>query len=231
MPKNVKNTTLPGPLNLIAPHSCRGCGALGEVLCNNCKKYITCCNFNKCPNCKRPLGKSHRCNHCRNLPPIYILGPREGLLKDLIYDYKYNSVRAIGKKLAECMNEALPNDLPEQSIIVPLPTATNHIRARGFDHTLKIAKHFAKLRHLKLQKLLLRNKNTVQVGAGKQSRLTQASSAYYLKEGTKLDPTTTYILFDDVWTTGASMTSAIQKLQKAGAKKIIILLLSISLLS
>lgn len=231
MPKKVKNTTFPGLLDLIAPHSCRGCGQLGSALCNRCKKHIICCNFNKCPICKKPINKAHRCKHCHDLPPTFIMGIREGLLSNLIHDYKYYSIRAIGTKLAECLHENIPKEaFPKNSVLVPLPTATNHIRSRGFDHTLLIAKHFAKYRHLKLQKLLLRNKNTVQVGADKSTRLTQASSAYTINNNTELDPTVTYILFDDVWTTGASMMSAVQKLRSAGAKKINILLLSISIL-
>jgi predicted amidophosphoribosyltransferase len=38
----------------------------------------------------------------------------------------------------------------------------------------------------------------------------------------------TYILFDDIWTTGASMKTAIKKLRQAGAIKIIVILLAIS---
>lgn len=219
------------PLDLIAPHSCRGCGQLGSVLCNRCKKYIACCNFNNCPKCKKSLDASHTCKNCPNLPPTYILGTREGLLAKLIHDYKYHSIRAIGAKLAECLHESISDTFPQDSILVPLPTATNHIRSRGFDHTLLIAKHFAKLRKIKVKKLLLRNKNTVQVGSDKKSRLSQAASAYIIKNKTKIDPSSTYILFDDVWTTGASMIAAIQKLRSAGAKKIIILLLSISILN
>ena len=44
----------------------------------------------------------------------------------------------------------------------------------------------------------------------------------------KINPDTTYILLDDVWTTGASMQSAIKKLQQAGASKIIVAILSLS---
>ncbi len=231
MSKKVKNTTFPGLLDLVAPHSCRGCGQLGSVLCDHCKKYITCCNFNKCPKCKMPLPKSRICKHCHDLPPTFIMGPREGLLSNLIHDYKYYSIRAMGAKLAECLNESVPKELtPKNSVIIPLPTATNHVRSRGFDHTFLIAKHFAKLRRSKIQKILLRNKNTTQVGSDKKSRLTQANFAYTINNHIKINPNNTYILLDDVWTTGASMSSAVKKLRSAGAQKIIILLLSISIL-
>lgn len=211
----VKNTTLLNPFDLLAPHSCRGCGRLGEVLCDRCKKYI--------------ISAKHgvRPKKCPDSIPIYSLGKREDLLATLIHDFKYHSVRAIGVKLAELLNEALP-ELPKGSILVPLPTSTKHIRARGFDHTLFVAKRLANKRGLKLEKILLRVKNTVQVGADQKTREAQASSAYEINQKIKINPDKTYILFDDVWTTGSSMLAAAKKLREAGAQNFIFVLLGIS---
>ncbi len=219
MPKNVKNTTLPRLLDLIAPHSCRGCGKLGTTLCECCKKYIVNSNnYNNQPGIKE-------------LPPFYTVGNRDGLLAKLIYDYKYNSTRAIGIKLAELINEKLPHKLPPNTYIVPIPTSTKHIRERGFDHILFIAHHLAKINHkLKVKPLLVREKNTVQVGSNKNTRILQADQAFKVKDKTQIDSNATYLLLDDVWTTGASMLAAIKKLRAIGAKHIIIAELSISML-
>lgn len=214
--KNVKITTIVGPLDLIAPHSCRGCGRLGTVLCACCKNYISCCDFHYD---KRKF---------KGLPTIYTIGKREGLLGDLIHDYKYYSVRAIGKELAELMYDRLPKDLPKNTYIVPLPTSTKHIRERGFDHILYMAKKLAQMGGFKVLPLLVRNKNTVQVGADKKTRLEQAEHAYELSNSIAINPEATYILFDDVWTTGASMRAAVKKLKEAGVKKMQIAILSIS---
>ncbi len=223
----VKNTTFLSPLDLIAPHSCRGCGRLGEPLCDCCKKYITSSLNDVCPFCKSKL-KNHQCKNCKNLPPIFYLGERKGLLAILVHDFKYNSVRAIGINLAKILNEVLPKNLPENAVLVPLPTSTKHIRERGFDHTLFIAKRLAKLRRLKLEKLLLRAKNTVQVGADKKTREAQANSAYEINSKIRIDPEITYILFDDVLTTGASIKAGLKKLRKAGARKFVIVVLSVN---
>ena len=68
--------------------------------------------------------------------------------------------------------------------------------------------------------------NTVQVGADRETRLSQAESAYALTNNAKIDSENTYLLFDDVWTTGASMKAATKKLQQAGASKIVIVVLA-----
>ncbi len=211
----VKNTTIISPLYLIAPHSCRGCGATGEALCDRCKKYLENQKYSLPPKCETA-----------DLPPFYTIGARDGLLKHLIHDYKYNSVRSLGKTFAELLNHALP-EVPN-AIIVPLPTIPRHIRERGFDHTKLIAKHLARIRHYKIETMLKRSRNIVQVGADRHTRLEQAKNAYYIDPKAKIEPTTTYILFDDVWTTGASMKAAIKELRDAGALDIIILTLAIS---
>ena len=221
----VKNTTLPNLLDLLAPHSCRGCGCTGEALCDRCKNNIISNHINFCPNCKRktPRGK---CPKCKNLPPIFAVGNRNALIGKLIHDFKYDSARALSKPLADILNSTLPPI--ENAIIVPLPTISRHVRERGLDHTYLIAKRLAKIRGCKVQKILVRDKNTIQVGSSRKERLSQASSAYVVSQKIKIDPDVTYVLFDDVWTTGASMKAAVKKLQQAGVSNIIIAILAVS---
>ena len=222
----VNNTTIINPLDLIAPHSCRGCGRLGEPLCDCCKINIIKHKQNVCPKCKSKK-KSPTCSKCKDLPPIYTLGIREGLLASLIHDYKYNSNRAIAACLADLLDKTLP-DFKKGTFLVPLPTATHHIRARALDHMTKVSRTLAKKRRVKSIKLLTRAKNTVQVGSTRESRLTQAKEAYSVNPRIKVDPTATYILLDDVWTTGASLLAATKKLREAGALKVEIIVLAIS---
>ncbi|MBR0430845.1 ComF family protein [Candidatus Saccharibacteria bacterium] len=223
----VKNTTFPNPLALLAPHSCRGCGRIGEPLCNCCKNYIILNHENYCPNCKN-LNPTGKCPNCQNLPPIFVADQRSTLIGTLIHDYKYHSVRALSKSLAEILNHILPLiDGPVK--IVPLPTINQHIHIRGFDHTYLIAKSLVKMRpNWQLENLLLRSNNSVQVGSDAKTRLTQAKNAYALNPKISLNQSATYLLLDDVWTTGASMQSAYQKLTQAGLSKIIITVLAVS---
>ncbi|MDO4508037.1 MAG: hypothetical protein Q4B65_01485 [Candidatus Saccharibacteria bacterium] len=231
---NVKNTTLPNLLDLLAPHSCRGCGRTGEALCERCKNNILREKLYVCPNCKKTLPafdkidknkkpknslSVYKCPRCK-LPPILVAAERSGLLGSLIHDFKYNSVRALAKPLAEILAKTLPKSLKENIILVPLPTASTHIRTRALDHTYLIAKHLARLRGFKVEKLLLRRENTVQVGTDEKTRLKQASEAFEINPKIKINPKLTYLLIDDVWTTGASVKSALDLLQKSGTKNL-----------
>lgn len=220
----VKNTTFVGLGELVAPHICRGCGRTGEVFCECCKNNIILARQNYCLNCKRVVTAA-RCPHCQDFPPTYMVGWRDEMVGRLVEEYKYHSVRQLGVVLAELLDEILPM-IDGEVAVIPLPTITKHIRARGFDHTLGVARKLARRRGWKVAPVLKRAKDTVQVGAGNTARLLQAAEAYSL-DG-KIEPDTTYILLDDVWTTGASMRAALKKLQQAGAHKIVITVLAVS---
>ena len=213
----VKNTTFPGLLDLLAPHSCRGCGHINSILCNRCKNNIILDHLEHPPKLKLP----------KSFPPTFIVSDRAGLVNVLIHDFKYNSARALATSFAEILHQILP-PLPSSTIIVPLPTAQQHIHARGLDHTYLITKKLARLSGCRMERLLIRNNNTVQVGSDRKTRLTQAKSAYLVNPDIKINPTATYLLFDDVWTTGASMKAAVKKLRQAGAKNIVVALLAVS---
>ena len=89
-----------------------------------------------------------------------------------------------------------------------------------------VAKRLAKLKGWQPLRALERVNNAVQVGKDKKTRQQQAQSAYRAKR--KLNSNKTYVLMDDVWTTGASMQAATRELRKAGAKKIVKVVIAMS---
>lgn len=225
MPNIVKKTIFINLPDLLAPHSCRGCGHIGQAVCDHCKKYITQNHQNICPFCHQPKTNGS-CICSPQLPPIFIAGERKDLLGNLIQEYKFHSVRALARPLAEILDHSLPH-FDNQVIIIPLPTIGRHIRERGFDHTMLIAKHLASFHsNYHVQNLITRSKNTIQVGSSREKRLKQASHAYSLNTKFTILPDTTYILFDDVWTTGASIQSAYALLKNNNANHIVIALLA-----
>ena len=223
----VKNTTLINPIDIITPHICRGCGSIGSPLCDCCKNNIIMNHQNICPNCKseNPTG-----SFSNDSAPtqIYTIADRSTIVGALIHDLKYSSAKALAKPLAELASTILPNILGDV-VVVPLPTISRHIRERSFDHTLEIAKQLTKLRpNWTTKAVLKRTNNTVQVGANESTRIRQAKKAYQINPRFSLEKSTTYILIDDVWTTGASMKAAHKTITKAGATKTVILALAIS---
>lgn len=226
MKNDVKITTLGSILDVVCPHSCRGCGHLGDVLCGCCKNDIFLSHLPICPFCKRILEENEgKCKNCETtLKGIYTVGWREGVLAKLIKDFKYQAVRACGRELAELMDMTLPK--MEGMTVIPLPTIGRHVRERGLDHTLILAKKLAKRRSWKCEQILRRKTDTVQVGTKAAEREKQAQDTYEI--GGKIDPKKRYLLVDDVWTTGATIRAAENVLRGAGALEISAAVLAVS---
>lgn len=225
----VKNTTKCRLIDLLCPHSCRGCGHLGSILCGCCEKYLLERRSVICPLCKQTISKLSNnmlCSECETVfEGFWSAGWREGVLNRLIKDYKYRSVRAAGPVLAEILDEVLPSDLAEV-VVVPLPTIGRHVRERGFDHTMVLARYLARRRGWKVKPLLNRNTDTVQVGAKVAQRQEQAKTTYAVTS--KLEPEEGYLLLDDIWTTGASMKAAVEIMRQAGARHVMAAVVAIS---
>lgn len=230
----VKNTTKIGVLDLLCPHSCRGCGRLGSVLCECCKKNLFLANGAICPLCKREVARNLKsdeviyCADCK-LPfrAVFVGGWREGVLAQLIKDYKYRSVRAVGEALAEILDGAIGEVgkfKTKRVVIVPLPTIGKHIRERGLDHTLDLAKRLAKRRRWEYQRILGRKADTVQVGATRKQREEQAAKSYEVVNKVRSDAM--YLLLDDIWTTGASVLAAAEVLRSAGVQEMMVAVLA-----
>lgn len=218
----VKKTTKCGLFDLFCPHHCRGCGQLGTLFCDCCKNDMLADRLNHCSKCKKAIVD--KCPTC-SLPfsATFVLGYRDEMIGSLAEEFKFFGVRGMEKILAELLDEFLPDFNGEVSI-VPLPTIQKHIRERGVDHTLMISRSLAKRRRWKVERLLRRKNNTVQLGATAEERRKQAKEAYEFFG--KIDSERTYVIFDDIWTTGASMTEAAKILKKNGAKKLVAVLLA-----
>ena len=222
----VNNTTFPSLLDLFAPHSCRGCGRIGNALCDCCKNNIITTHTNLCPFCKTTISDCN-CKKRLHFPPITAVSWRDSILDALVQDLKYHSVRSLARPLAEILDQTLPHAYSHLTI-VPLPTADSHIRKRGLDHTLLIAKHLAKLRKTNITRLLVRDSSNTQVGSSRQKRFEQAKTAYQINPLISVKQDTTYLLLDDVWTTGASMTAAVKTLQDHQISRLAVAILALS---
>lgn len=144
-------------------------------------------------------------------------GVRSGALQRLIGGFRFKNMKASSRDHADSLHRRLPH-LPASIVFVPIPTTSRHIRERGYDHMLLIAKHLGRLRHAPVRQLLVRNHSLVQHRANRKDRFLQATTAFKIDGTIRAD--TTYILLDDVVTTGATIAQAALVLKNAGAAQI-----------
>lgn len=209
-------------ISLISPHHCVVCSDIADGMCKKCMLQLKPFNLHNCILCGYGLNTGSRCcSSCElaNVNQLITVKMSKDLRK-LLHEYKYNNKHAFCKVLAQIVSNNIDNT-GRNYIIVPLPPSSKHRRQRGYDHILNIVRHLSKMTNCEYEMVLRRKTNFRQVGADRQTRFTQADNAFISRY--PLSPDRTYIIFDDVITTGATITSAVRALRSGGARKIQIL--------
>ena len=201
---------------LVCPHYCCSCGVFGEILCECCKKYIIKNAPNICLECGEATCDGI-CEYCQKMyGGSWCLGYRDEIVGLVAEYYKYKPIRALSMEFADMLNELLP--CWGNVKIVSLPTIGKHVRERGFDHVLLVAKKLARARGWDVDNIVKRRAETVQMGASRSVRKQQAQEAYSL-DGV-VDGLSRYLVLDDIYTTGASIKTVCNMLKSAGATRI-----------
>ena len=205
-------------LSPIAPHHCSRCGKNGTVLCLNCKNYITEYPDSTCIVCHAPSSILNICSfHTLPYGRAWCVAERSGVVQKLIDELKFERKREAFRVLAELLNEKLP-ELPQETCLVPIPTAPRNIRRRGYDHMLIIVRELAKLRDLETAPLLVRKNNTTQHFApNAKARREQAKKFFEVSQKHIIKSQVNYVIVDDIFTSGATLQEAAVCLRQAGA--------------
>ncbi len=175
--------------------------------------------ISRCFLCAKQTADFATCGKCKKKTPlknVWVAAEYEGAIKELIHTFKYERERSAAKELAVIINSSLPY-LNSATTVTHTPTASSRVRARGYDHSLLLAKELAKLRGLKHKTLLGRLGQTQQMGAMRKKRLEQTKNSYVATR--KLNKAEV-LLVDDVLTTGATLNAAAKELRQAGARNI-----------
>jgi len=206
----------------IAPHQCISCGVEGSVMCRSCVAVAGEPIIPRCAGCRALSAGSKTCKSCRpwlHAYAIFVATNYEGIYEQLIREFKFNYKSQAAEPVAIMMGSVV-TELPLDTVVCPLPTAPSRIRQRGFDHTRLLAHEFVRRnRSFSKSVLLGRHTNVRQLGASRSQRLQQMEEEFYVKDPSRVAGKT-ILLLDDVMTTGASVAAATNKLKKAGAKRV-----------
>lgn len=205
---NVKNTIVERVLQVVAPHPCFGCGKIGSVLCDYCKYNIVSEPFVGCFVCSLPSQNGICLQHILPISRCFIVGERTDVLKALIDSLKFQHTKAAAYSAATLLDKSLPQ-LPSSTVIVPIPTLASHIRQRGYDQTLLIAEHFAKIRSLTTQRVLVRSNKATQHLLNRGDRLKESTNAFTVNDTQLFSVIGNPVLVvDDIITTGSTIAAA-----------------------
>ena len=179
-----------------------------------------------CPRCGY-FTAGETCPNCRywtdSALTVASVVPYDGVFKDLIHALKYNEMKELALPLGYLMASRVKEwGIAEQiQAIMPVPLYIGREIERGYNQSLLLAKVITK----ELQKPLWRDAlerkhfHHTQTTLGRKERVENLAEAfeYARKEDVKGK---NILLVDDIITTGATLLSCANTLQKAGAQRV-----------
>jgi ComF family protein len=209
-------------LNLILPKFCFGCKKEGTYLCEDCLATIE-------------IFKEHKKFSHKILDDLFVATDySHPILKKMIFSFKYEPfAKELAKDLANLIKiHFLLLDKKfdfSDFIFLPVPLSKRRLKWRGFNHAQEIAKELSEFFGAKiLENVLIKVKETrPQVTLPEKERKENLKGVFKVKNpdlifGKKV------VLVDDVFTTGTTLSEAGKVLKKAGAKKVIGMVIAIA---
>ncbi len=226
-----------GILDIVFPRRCLGCGKLGCYFCQACRTAIRIIGPREtiCPVCEKPAlaGMTHP--HCRTRYTIDGLTSvfcYDGIVRQAVKTLKYRYVSDLASEFISLIPpfvlDELPSRRPNEATIVPIPLHPSRLRDRGFNHAEVLGRCLADRLQTAITTDILRRirKTAPQVEMrNRTKRLANMEGAFavtprfdklLLKHGKIKSLFATVVLFDDVFTTGATMRDAAQVLKRSG---------------
>lgn len=145
------------------------------------------------------------------------------LYRKIFLDFKFNLQQAYGHILGMAMADVLKNhdSFSDYSYIVPVPVSKERFMERGYNQSEILAEYISGALDIPLYNALKRTKHSAPQSTVKNSmRAANVKGAYEVIAdvvGKNI------ILFDDICTTGSTVTECAKALHKAGAGKICVI--------
>lgn len=206
-------------VSLIAPHECLACRAEGSLLCSGCQSEVLAIP-ERCYKCLALSPDSLTCSICRRSSPLNSVQAATsygGITKELIWKLKFHYARAAVEPMAQLLASRVVFE--EDSLLVPIPTATSRVRQRGYDQAELLCRAVSGRTRLPSRRLLQRHGQSRQVGTTKTERSDHLAKAFRIPVPRHVVGKH-IILVDDVLTTGATLETAARTLKRAGAKRV-----------
>lgn len=211
-----------GLLNLLFPKTCVGCGKFGNYICENCLKRIEYLETQVCSECYKGAigGQTHPyCQKRYGLDGVISVVNYKSPVREMVQQLKYRFTTSLLDEISEKL--VFDKNLVRNKnwTVLPLPLHRSRQNFRGFNQAELLGKIVATKFDLNFDNTILIKtaKTKAQVGLTKNERKDNVANVFKVA---KTIENNAYFIFDDVWTSGASLKSAASELKKAGAKTV-----------
>lgn len=218
------------------PRHCILCGTRHRLLpesnlCQPCKADFS-LNLNCCGHCAVPMNEADNplqqslCGQCLISPPEFdycwspfVYGqPLEWGIQQL----KFNARLMFAPLLSELMIQQIPAHLLAQQkadAIIPMPLHPARLKQRGFNQSLLLVKPLARKLGIKIDSQSCQRLKNTEHQTGKNARQRKQN----LRSAFKFDNRNNYrhlVIFDDVVTTGSSVSELSKTLKSSGVDRV-----------
>jgi ComF family protein len=208
--------------DFLFPRRCVGCGREGEYICSACQASLLPIKPPFCSRCGLPLSGGTLCSGC-TVWEAEINGIRaafrfDGVARQVIYQLKYQNLKAIAPEMARLMLATIPVTAIPGDILVAVPLHLHRMRKRGYNQSALLARELARLTGLEFDEACLkRNYNTPSQARTRNvlERRENVRGAFSCQSGNLRGRRV--ILVDDVATSGATLNAGAAALKQAGA--------------
>ena len=224
-------------LNFFYPPGCQLCGDSQNTqyagqLCQACAADLR-LNLNACSICGLPGLSSRalgalplRCGQCLKTPPVYDLcwspyiyaQPLEWMIQQLKFNAKLNFASLLSALLVNSWPEYLCKENKPDAII-PMPLHSRRLKHRGFNQSYLLIKPLAKSLGIPVDlNSCVRVKDTEhQTGKNARQRQLNIKNAFTFCNKKNYRHV---VLFDDVVTTGSSVSELSRTLKREGVERV-----------
>jgi ComF family protein len=217
-----------GLLDIFYPKRCVSCGKMGRYFCRKCRGKIIYVDFDICPVCSRQAidGMTHPgCKTRYSLDGLTSLFRYKGVIRQAVKSIKYRYISDLAEEFIDLIGPS-PFSITMKkwimgAVIIPIPLHSERLKFRGFNQAEVLGKFLAKKLNMPINNhFLIRIKKTIpQVEVqDRVKRLVNMENVFAVNRQIRIPEKV--LLFDDVFTTGATFRSAGKVLKHAGVKKV-----------
>lgn len=223
---------------LACPRVCPICDADADysAFCPPCRAELLAAAGATCPRCAMPVGPFARldrgCSECRGralgFDAAVALGPYSGPIRHLCLRLKHEGhawlAPWVAALVAEAARPALAADVADGAWVVPVPLHWTRRLARGYNQAEALARGLARAYRLPLRAPLCRTARTrplALAGRAERARVMKGAFAVRRRDRPRLAGRT-ILLVDDILTSGATAGAAARALKRAGAARVVV---------
>ncbi len=185
-----------------------------------------------CAACRQYPARTLLCAEClldqgetvlrvRFLPsdvPAYAPWAYTESVRSALHRFKFEAQPELARRAAAAIVSCLPDDLKGPQLWIPVPLSHSRLLERGYNQAALLARELALATcSPEPQHWLTRTETSVQQSRlDRKGRFLNAESAFQMTPARKVRPPSTFILVDDVVTTGATAAACCAQLATAG---------------